>query len=147
MRKRHQAAARQTGPVFVDTGAWIALFSRHDSHHEEAEALFAAAVADQIPVLTTNLVVAEMQRLLLFRVGVEAAARAISVLERSEILSLHFPARAEHVAARSWLARLVAHKITYTDAVSFAVMESIQSRGVLGFDSDFDLAGMPRWSP
>ncbi len=51
------------------------------------------------------------------------------------------------MAARRWLARLPDQRITYTDAVSFAVMEQAKLRAVLGFDHDCLVAGFEFWDP
>jgi len=135
------------GPAFVDSSGWIAFFSRRDAHHAEASALMRAAVEGRAPLLTTNLVVAQTQRLLLFRVGIAAATRALDVFDRSTHLSIHFATAADHEAAREWIARLADLKLTYTDAASFAAMQSFRCRGFIGFDRDFDAAGFVRWQP
>ena len=49
--------------LFVDSGAWIAIRSVRDQHHAEADRLFRDALARRIPLLTTNLIVAEIHRL------------------------------------------------------------------------------------
>ncbi len=36
--------------------------------------------------------------------------------------------------------------VTYTDAVSFAVMEALACRHVIGFDQDFPAAGFTLWN-
>ncbi|MEX2126057.1 MAG: hypothetical protein WD795_19360 [Woeseia sp.] len=46
---------------------------------------------------------------------------------------------------RTWLERLAPRPITYTDAVSFAVMASGRCKHVLGFDEDFAAAGFELW--
>jgi predicted nucleic acid-binding protein len=48
---------------------------------------------------------------------------------------------------RAWLDRLANHAITYTDAVSFAVMEALRCTAALTFDHDFLAAGFSRWTP
>jgi predicted nucleic acid-binding protein len=53
--------------LFVDSGAWIALRSRRDQHHAEADRLFREALRRRIPLATTDLVLAELHRLTLFR--------------------------------------------------------------------------------
>jgi predicted nucleic acid-binding protein len=58
---------------------------------------------------------------------------------------VHFPAARDHAAARRWLERLAPRPVTYTDAVSFAVMEAVTCRHVLGFDQDFTVAGFTIW--
>jgi predicted nucleic acid-binding protein len=42
---------------------------------------------------------------------------------------------------------LTDHRVTYTDAVGFAVIEDAGCVGFLSFDSDFLLAGFRAWSP
>lgn len=139
-----EAAAAPRG-LFVDSGAWIALRSRRDQHHAEADRRFREAIRRRIPLLTTSLVLAEVHRLTLFRAGAQAAGRALERIEASPSVTIHFPSAPEHAAARRWLARLAPRPVTYTDAVSFAVMEATGCRAALGFDQDFVAAGFPLW--
>ena len=89
--------------------------------------------------------IAETYRLTLFRVGIQPALRALEMLDASRSVTIRFPAAEEHSAARRWLAQLAPRPITYTDAVSFAVMEQSRCRHVLGFDHDFVAAGFMLW--
>ena len=109
--------------------------------------LLRTAVDAGVPLLTTNLVVAETQRLLLFRVGARAAKRALDVFDRSTHLTSRFATADDHAEARGWIERLSDSSITYTDAVSFSAMAASLSRGFVGFDRDFDTAGFVRWQP
>src|SRR5690606_38709944 len=59
-------------PVFVDSGAWIALVSARDQHHS-TDTLFRHTIAARNRIVTSNLVLAEVHRLLLHRVGIAAA--------------------------------------------------------------------------
>lgn len=133
--------------VFVDSGAWLALFSHRDGHHREADRLFREAVRRRAALITSNLVVAELHRLLLFRAGITAAYRAVDRMTRLESLSLEFVTKAHHDAALGWLRRFADQRFTYTDATSFAVMESRGCGRVIGFDGDFRIAGFERWQP
>jgi hypothetical protein len=133
--------------LFVDSGAWIALRSRRDQHHAEADRLFREALRRRIPLATTDLVLAELHRLTLFRAGVLPALRALDRIDQSPSVTVHFAAAEHHAAARRWLDRLAPHPITYTDAVSFAVMEGLRCRHALTFDHDFTAAGFELWRP
>jgi predicted nucleic acid-binding protein len=133
--------------LFVDSGAWIALRSRRDRHHAEADRLFREALRRRIPLATTDLVLAELHRLTLFRAGVLPALRALDRIDQSPSVTVHFAAAEHHAAARRWLERLAPHPITYTDAVSFAVMEGLRCRHALAFDHDFTAAGFELWRP
>ena len=148
MPSRQPRTARvAAGPrrLFVDSGAWIALRSRRDQHHAEADRLFREALRRRIPLVTTNLVIAESHRLTLFRAGVAPALRALDRIDASPSVTVHFPTAEDHAAARRWLERMAPRPITYTDAVSFAVMEATACRYVLGFDRDFVAAGFTLW--
>lgn len=147
MPSRRPRTARVAAParLFVDSGAWIALRSRRDQHHAEADRLFREALQHRIRLVTTNLVIAEAHRLTLFRAGTAAALRALDRIDASDRVTVHFPTSDEHAAARRWLERLAPRPVTYTDAVSFAVMETLTCRHVLGFDQDFPAAGFTLW--
>jgi predicted nucleic acid-binding protein len=99
----------------------------------------------RIPLLTTSLVVAETHRLTLFRAGVQAARRFLELIEASPGVTILFPDAEHHAAARRWLERLGSRPVTYTDSVSFAVMEMTGCGHVLGFDEDFTAAGFTLW--
>jgi predicted nucleic acid-binding protein len=138
-------AARRPERLFVDSGAWIALRSRRDQHHAEADALFRAAIEARLSLVTTNLVIAELHRLTLFRAGIVPALRALDVIGASPSVVLRFAGAEDHAAARKWLDRLAPRPVTYTDAVSFAVIEATSCSHVLGFDEDFAAAGFEFW--
>jgi predicted nucleic acid-binding protein len=139
------APAAAPASLFVDSSGWIALRSRRDQHHAEADRLCREALARRVPLLTTSLVVAETHRLTVFRAGAQAARRFLDVLDASPALTIHYPTRDDHAAARGWLERLGSRPVTYTGAVSFAVMTATGCRHVLGFDGDFAAAGFTLW--
>jgi predicted nucleic acid-binding protein len=145
LRRRIGRVAAVPARLFVDSSAWIALRSRRDQHHSEADRLFREAVRRRIPLLTTDLVVAEVHRLILFRAGVQPARRVLDRIDASPSVAIHFATADDHGAARRWLERLAPRPITYTDAVSFAVMAVAGCRHVLGFDQDFAVAGFTLW--
>ena len=137
--------AGEPGRLFVDSGAWIALRSQRDQHHAEADRLFRQALERRIRLLTTSLALGEVHRLTLFRAGVQAALRALDRMDASRSVTIHFARAEDHAAARRWLERLTPQPVTYTDAVSFAVMEATDFRHVLGFDQDSAAAGFTLW--
>lgn len=132
-------------PPFVDSGAWIALRSRRDQHHAEADRLFREGIRRRLRLVTTNLIVAEINRLTLFRAGLEPALRMLDRIDASPSAIVHFATSRDHDEGRRWLDRLSPRPVTYTDAVSFAVMAAAKCRYVLGFDGDFVAAGFALW--
>jgi len=127
--------------VFVDTGAWIALFSARDQYHKEADRSFRDLVSSKKQLVTTNLILAEIHRLLLHRVGSSAASAALSKIDASSLVHIEFTGETHHQSAKHWIERLQDHPISYTDAVSFAVMEDLGCTEALSYDRHFRLAG------
>ena len=142
---RTRRVAAVPARLFVDSGAWIALRSRRDQHHFDADRLFREALRRRIPLLTTNLIIAEAHRLTLFRAGVQPALRALERIDESGTVTIHFPTADDHAAARRWIEGLAPRPVSYTDAVSFAVMDATRCGQVLGFDQDFAAAGFTLW--
>ncbi len=105
-----------------------------------------SAAGARVRLLTTNLVLAEVHRLLLFRAGIAAALAAVDRIAGSDLVTIAYPDADSHRAARTWLTRLGDQVITYTDAISFAVMEAVGCRRVITFDSDFWIAGFEPWA-
>lgn len=127
--------------IFVDSSAWIALFSQRDQHHEEADRAFRTIVASGKRILTTNLILAEIHRLLLHRAGVQAAAAALQKIETSRLVEIIFSDHSSHKSAKEWLDQLREHSISYADAVSFSVMKMAGCREALSYDHHFNIAG------
>jgi predicted nucleic acid-binding protein len=133
--------------VFVDSGAWIALLSRRDTLHAEAERTIRTAVQHGVELLTTNLVLAEVQRAVLFRMGPRAATAALERMVRLAGTRVEFETAEHHRAAVAWLQKLADQALTYTDAVSFAIMTAAHCTQVVGFDRHFAVAGFVPWQP
>jgi predicted nucleic acid-binding protein len=132
--------------LFVDSGAWLAFFSARDGRHQQADRLIRSALSRKIPLLTTDLVLAEVHRLLLFRAGIRPAAVALDVIDKSPSVSVHFVTAALHREARAWLARFDDQVISYTDAASFALMKARRCKEAISFDHDFVVAGFSLWA-
>ena len=144
-RTAHVVAARDR--VLVDSGAWIALVRLGDQYHSEADRLFRRAAVLRIPLVTTNLIIAEVHRFILFHVGVRAAALLLERIDASQLLTTEFATAAHHASARRWIDRLSDQVLSYTDAVSFAVMEATRCTAAMSFDRDFVTAGFRLWQP
>jgi predicted nucleic acid-binding protein len=131
--------------AFVDSGAWIALASLDDAHHAAADAVFREAAEVRTKLVTTNLVLAEVHRFLLFRAGIRAAAATLDRIATSRLVVIEHATAQHHSAALGWLQKLHDQVVTYTDAVSFAVVTATRCEAVIGFDHDFVVAGFRLW--
>lgn len=140
-KNRHTAREQSADSAFVDTSAFIALLSSRDQYHTQAEQLFRKAAASKKLLLTSNLILAEVHRLVLYRAGVRAAAAVLGRIESSSLIRIEFATASHHKAAKNWLQNLSGHAISYTDAVSFAVMNSAHCAEAITFDDHFRVAG------
>ena len=131
--------------MFVDTSGWIAFVSLNDANHAAADLLLSRAIAHRMRLFTSDLVLAEVHRLLLFRAGIKAAATAIDKVASSASVRLEYASADHHRGARAWLDKLADHAITLTDAVSFAMMDATRCRVAVTFDRDFWIAGFERF--
>lgn len=127
--------------VFVDSSAWIALFSMRDQHHSDADRMFRDVIAVKKTLYTSNLVLAEIHRLLLHRAGERAAAAALERIEASPQTRIKFADAGHHKSAGIWLNKLSGLQVSYADAISFAIMEATGCRAVMTFDRHFVAAG------
>ncbi len=132
--------------AFVDSSGWIALVSADDGHHPAADAIFREAAKARTNLVTTNLVLAEVHRFVLFRAGIRAASATLERIASSGLVRIEYATAQHHAAAIGWLRKLHDQVITYTDAVSFAVVAATRCGAVIGFDHDFAVAGFRLWS-
>jgi len=141
--KRNRAIGKteESHSIFVDSSAWIALLSGRDQHHDKADRAFRSIIASRRRMLTTNVVLAEIHRLLLYRAGIRAAATALEKIEASPLVVIKFPDSTHHASAKAWIKKLQEHPISYADAVSFSVMEAAGCKQALTYDHHFDIAG------
>lgn len=131
--------------LFVDSSVWLGFISARDARHADADGLIRAALRQRHRLFTSNLVLAEVQRLLLFRAGPRPAAAALAKLSASPSLELLFPDLATHAEAQAYLAKFSDQAFSYTDAASFALMKAHRCDAALSFDRHFQVAGFVLW--
>jgi predicted nucleic acid-binding protein len=126
------------GPVFADSGIFIAFLDRSDHYHQAAVRLF----ADPPRRWYTSLaVVSETYGWFLHRLGEESARAfrlALGDLPRLELLALD---AAHHRSVALMLERFRGRKLTYVDASSLVFLAERRIREVWGTDHDLALGG------
>lgn len=126
------------GPVFLDTGIFIAFLDRSDGHHEAAVRLFSDPPRRW---LTSLAVVSETYGWFLHRLGEEAARTfrlALAEIPRLHLLALDAH---HHAAVERKLEQRRGHKLTYVDASSLVFLNRHRIREVWGTDRDLALEG------
>lgn len=126
------------GPVFLDSGIFIAFLDRSDRHHAAAVRLF----SDPPRRWYTSLaVVSETYGWFLHRLGEDAARTfrlALADLPRLQLLPLTL---GHHAAVVQRLERRRGHKLTYVDASSLVFLGALRIGEVWGTDHDLALEG------
>jgi len=140
-------AGKLPARLFVDTGAFIALCDRNDVYHREAVAFY-TSLTKETRLFTTLLVVSETYTWLRYRVGYSAASLFLEVIKDAvlgEWLSLVYPDEAICKSAETLLHRFRDQDLSYSDAVSFAVLKARSIGDVFGCDHHFYLVKKNLW--
>jgi predicted nucleic acid-binding protein len=126
----------------VDTGAWLAIFHRRDQFHHVAAAELRRLRGLRIPLVVTDLILAEVHLHLLHGVGSRRAADHLATLTFDPLIEEVFVDRSlQSAAMEDWLRRFDDQPFTLADAVSFAVMRKEKIRSAFTFDRHFSIAG------
>jgi uncharacterized protein len=147
--------------VFIDTGAFIALFSRNDEHRKRATEVNADLLKRRVTRVTTNHVISESCSWMLRRdpaghkraVGFGQAllgdptVRHVCLPDRipsaTGLVVVYTDPQIERIA---WdiFARYDTAGFSFTDCVSFAVMQSLDIKKAFTFDKHYDMLGFER---
>ena len=128
----------RSGPIYLDSGIFIAFLDRSDRYHAAALGLFSDPPRRWF---TSMAVVSETYGWFLHRLGEDAARTfrlALGELPRLQLLPL---TRDHHSAVLQRLERLRGHKLTYVDASSLVFIGSLRIAEVWGTDRDLALEG------
>jgi predicted nucleic acid-binding protein len=127
--------------LFVDTGAWYALADRSDQHHNQAVDIYPTLLSNHRHVTTTNLVIAETYILIRRAMGHREAITFLENIAASPRVMNVFSDRILEERAENILCKYQDQDFSYTDAVSFAVMEQYALEKAFSFDQHFVIAG------
>jgi len=127
--------------LFVDTGAWYALADRSDQHHNEAVEIYPKLLSNNLPLKTTNLIIAETYILIRRGIGYHAAIAFLENISSSpRVIKIYSDSILEETA-ESILRQYQDQDFSYTDAVSFVVMKQYGITEAFSFDKHFVTAG------
>lgn len=130
---------------FLDTSGWFAALSPKEAKHRAAHTAYRSWIESDTRLVTTNLVVAEMQILLSRFRGADEGLRFIDSLYQDPTHEVVFVNRdLERAAIDRWLRRYRDQRLSLADAVSFEVMRERRIRQALALDEHFELAGFER---
>jgi len=130
--------------IFVDTSAFLARYLANDQHHSAAVEYWEKLAENNEACSTSNFVLDELLSLLVRRASGNFAAERARHLYASRSLQILRPREADETSAVILLEKYADHRVSFTDCVSFALMQRLGITGVFTFDSHFELAGFNR---
>ena len=147
--------------IFVDTGAFLALVSQSDNHHSKATDIYEMLMNEPSRLITTNHVIDETCTWLMrnssagHKIAVEFAQSMLNnpnisfwnladdPPDNTKFLIVSTPPEIER-RALAIFSKYDTTGFSFTDCVSFAVMQKLSIRKAFTFDSHFDILGFQR---
>lgn len=139
--------AKDLSRLFIDTGAFIALICEEDDLHQTAK-MFYQSLKKSVALFTSILVISETYTWLRYHKGFEPATRFISIMRNSVEtgnLRVIYPDPDICEKTHVILEKYQDQKLSYTDALSFAILEMFKIADVFGFDTHFYSANCSLW--
>ncbi len=127
--------------IFVDTRGWIARFDKRDQYHQEAMEKWEQLELERPQIFTSNLVLAETLTLVARKKSHSFAAGQADALYRSIALKVLRSNDEDEVRAVSFFRKFADQRVSFTDCVSFVLMQKNNIERVLAFDRHYQLAG------
>lgn len=128
--------------VFVDTGPWLGFFLRRDQYHARALSVFRELRGARSELFVTDLVVAELHQHLVRGFTPSVAAAYLTQVKSDPLVrEVYVDEGLQRAAFTDWLLRFDDQPFSFTDAVSFAVMEARGIPAAFTFDRHFAVAG------
>jgi predicted nucleic acid-binding protein len=131
--------------IFIDTGAFLGRYLERDDHHVDAVRGFRLIAERKLPVVTSCHVLDETISLLGRWAGRRFAAERGRAILASGTLRILRPELRQETAALREFARFADQSVSFTDCLSFVLMNELGIRRAFTFDSDFRLAGFTLW--
>lgn len=123
--------------VFIDTGAWYALKDSGDAHHQEVIDFF-TRIQGQVLCFTSDYVADEAITLVRCRLKNHRVASDLArELFAEKAAKMIFVSLQHHARALEIFTTFSEQSFSYTDCTSFAIMETMEIKEALAFDSHF----------
>jgi len=130
--------------LFVDSSFWYSLTVKADINHERSALLVRRVQAEGVLLCTSELVIAESQRLIMHRFGVGAGRRYLrQILIQAERGFLHILtiSAADIRQALDLMEKYAEHDLSLTDAYSAVLMHHNRIEQAASYDRHFRLLG------
>ena len=127
--------------IFIDTGAFIARYIRNDQYHHKSIEVWKRLEQGRGVLFTSNFIIDETLTLLGRRVGYIFAAERARSIYASQILTILRPSEDQECQAVDLFEKYADQRVSFTDCVSFMLMQHQHITEVFSFDRHFEMAG------
>ena len=131
--------------IFIDTGAFLARYLERDEYHGAALRGFTRIQRERLPAATSAHVLDEAITLLGRWAGHSFAAERARAVLASRAIRVLRPVEDDEVRALAVFEKYADQGISFTDAVSIALMRTRRMQEAFTFDRHFALAGFTLW--
>ena len=132
--------------VFVDSSAYLALLDQHDRNYRQAQAIVEALADARYRQFITNTLLIEAHALILTELGISVAAQFLRDMDRSRTVVVRVRA-ADETRAKLLIYQYDDKPFSFTDAISFVVMERLGIHIAFTFDRHFGQYGFTAATP
>ncbi|MBU1200576.1 PIN domain-containing protein [Patescibacteria group bacterium] len=127
--------------IFIDTSGFKALVDEKDEFHSKAVKLWGKLLRLDDGFVVSNYILDESLTLVRMRRGLDKALKLRDfIAESSQVIKIYRVSIEDERGAWKWFEKDWS-KLSFTDCVSFALMERLGIKRVFGFDKHFERAG------
>ena len=133
--------------LFIDTGAFVAIIDKRDSYYNEAWSFY-TSLERHNELFTSLMVVSETYTWLRYQAGYHLATRFLDIIDKAEkagYLTILIPNSEMKGKIHAVLKNYHDQNLSYTDAASFVILETMNIQDVFGFDSHFYIINRNLW--
>ena len=131
--------------IFIDTTVWVAAIDRQDVLHNDGKGIVDAIANWKLPLaVITDYILDEVMTILKKRnIPPEIILKAVTaILESPRIKTIFVD---DHLFMKGLTIFSKYNKLSFTDAITLAVMQKYKIKVIYSHDSDFDLSKITRY--
>lgn len=124
--------------LFVDSGAFLAYFSKKDPCHEKARKVIDKTIA----IVITDYVYDEILTLTRRRLGIKPSIEIMEHIKHNKDIEVAVVTEKDKNKAEEIFKKYTDKDFSFTDCTTFAVIERLGLKNVLSFDKHFQQYGI-----
>ncbi len=130
--------------IFIDTCAFIGFFHKKDAMHKLSMEIWEQIRKDEKTFVTTNHVLDELATLLGRKTDFSYSARKMKRVYTSGIY-IERSTEIDELRALDYFEKYADQNVSFTDCLSFVMMEKLSIKQVFTFDRHFEYAGFEKF--